>query len=173
MAQNLVAPAKSGSKKNRRVGFALRKSKFANQRREKAGIIPLEALKVEVAKLYGRGLGRAQIAKAMAHQISPFAAPYRREKQARNILRVWEQHPEFRDLIYAHATTVLDLDAPKILQGISRAAQRGRVDAARLALEVTGRHTSQEAVVTNVTVQIAEIPRPQRNVIQGEVVDED
>jgi hypothetical protein len=75
--------------------------------------------------------------------------------------------PKFRDLIFQEAVVSLDLKTPLILNGVAKAAQRGRVDAARLALEVTGRHTSHEAQVTNVQVVLQNIPRP----VAAEVID--
>jgi hypothetical protein len=78
-------------------------------------------------------------------------------------LRSWTLNDEkFRDLIYEISVKELDLKTPLIFNGVARSAMRGRVDAARLALEVTGRHTpNHETVVTNVTVQVANIPRPE------------
>jgi hypothetical protein len=81
---------------------------------------------------------------------------------ARHKLRRWEKRRDFRDLIYANAVAGLDLELPEILQGVGRSAKKGRVDAARLALEVTGRHTRDDQPPTQVTVQIANLPRPER-----------
>jgi len=48
-----------------------------------------------------------------------------------------------------------------ILTGIAKKAQRGRVDAARLALELTGRHNPKgEQAPTQVAIIFQGIPRP-------------
>jgi hypothetical protein len=64
-------------------------------------------------------------------------------------------------MIYAAAIQNLDMDLPAILEGMSKKA-RTRVDAARLVLEVTGRHNPRgEQQPPNITVQIANLPRPE------------
>jgi hypothetical protein len=69
----------------------------------------------------------------------------------------------------------LDLSTPDILKGLARKARRGRVDAAKLALEITGRHvTKGEATMPNIVVQIGGLPRPTRRpdrIEDAEVVD--
>jgi hypothetical protein len=78
-----------------------------------------------------------------------------------NKLRRWEYSQEFRDLVYKYAVVDLDMDTPAILTGLARRAKRGRVDAARLALELTGRHSREnEANPVNVTVNLANVARP-------------
>jgi hypothetical protein len=82
-------------------------------------------------------------------------------KQARTKLRKWERNQDFRDLLYVHATTLLDLETPRILQGVASKAKRGRVDAARLALEITGRHNPKGDVQpAQVALVISGVPRP-------------
>jgi len=77
-------------------------------------------------------------------------------------LRRWERTPKFRDLVYQVAVVELDMSTPQILQGVANKAKRGRVDAARLALEVTGRHNPKgQEKPTEIHVQIANIPRPE------------
>lgn len=101
-----------------------------------------------------------------------------RLSQARAKLRRWEHKQEFRDLIYHKAVVDLDLETPAILKGIAGKAKRGRVDAARLALEVTGRHNPKgDQAPAQVVVAINGIPRPATVVnteleIEGEVVAE-
>ena len=124
-----------------------------------------EEVKLAAAKLYGQGIPRRTIAKAMAEYLCPNSTARTREQllaTARKKLRTWEMQKSFRDLVWNHAVVALDMDSPAILAGVSRSAKRGRVDAARLALEVTGRHTKDEQAVTNVTVQIANVPRPEK-----------
>jgi hypothetical protein len=83
------------------------------------------------------------------------------ETLARSKLRRWERTDSFRDLVYEHAVARADMEIPGILKGMTKRA-RGRVDAARLVLEVTNRHNPKgEQQVPNITVQIANIPRPE------------
>lgn len=80
---------------------------------------------------------------------------------ARTKLKRWEMSQEFRDQVYRHAVVELDMSTPGILIGLASRARRGRVDAARLALEITGRHTKEDqAGSTNVTINLANVPRP-------------
>jgi hypothetical protein len=73
-----------------------------------------------------------------------------------------EQTQWFRDLLYDQALVTTDLSIPEILAGVVKKAKRGRVDAAKLALSVTGRQVDSEGAV-NVPIQInfpGEVPRP-------------
>jgi hypothetical protein len=79
---------------------------------------------------------------------------------ARKKLRKWEADPKFRDQVYQRAVVDLDMSTPAILKGIAGKAKRGRVDAARLALEITGRHTKAEQAPTQVAVVFGSVPRP-------------
>jgi hypothetical protein len=64
---------------------------------------------------------------------------------------------------------------PRILDGVTARAVRGRVDAARLALEITGRHNPKgEQNAPTVVVAIDGIARPSTIQIgEAEVVDAD
>lgn len=123
-------------------------------------------LRLTAAKLYGRGFKRAAIARALAeHLVSPDSLARRSQEQmmaaARTKLKRWEMSQEFRDQVYRHAVVELDMSTPGILIGLASRARRGRVDAARLALEITGRHTKEDqAGSTNVTINLANVPRP-------------
>jgi hypothetical protein len=136
------------------------------------------------AKLYGQGYARSKVARIMLDHLVPNGKDRPEEQrlsQARAKLRRWEHLQEFRDLIYHKAVVDLDLATPEILQGVAKKAKRGRVDAAKFALEVTGRHTPKgDSTPTQVVVAINGIPRPARHTeprevleIEGEVVDED
>lgn len=124
-------------------------------------------VRLTAARLYGRGFRRSQIARALReHLVNPESVQRRTEEQmlqyANSKLRRWEQSQEFRDLIYRHAVVELDMSTPQILTGLAKRAKRGRVDAARLALEITGRHTREdERGHTNVTINLANVPRPE------------
>jgi len=76
---------------------------------------------------------------------------------------------KFRDLIYHKAVVDIDLATPEILQGVVKKAKKGRVDAARFALEITGRHNPKgDGVPAQVVVAINGIPRPPRHEMQGQ-----
>lgn len=124
-----------------------------------------DQLQDAVAKLYGRGFKRAEIARALLPYLTAGMSPRTEEEAlqaARTKLRRWEQSQKFRDLVYKYAVVKVDMGIPEVLEGVFRKAKRGRVDAAKLLLEITGRHTSNEgAAEANVTVQIANLPRPE------------
>jgi len=57
---------------------------------------------------------------------------------------------------------LLDLESPAILRGVARKARQGRVDAARLALELNGRHSPHTDITpAKVNIVFGGIPRPQ------------
>lgn len=118
------------------------------------------------ARLYGRGFRRTQIARALLDHLYPADGAARTQEQrlstAVHKLRRWEYSQEFRDLVYRYAVVDLDMDTPAILTSLGKRAKRGRVDAARLALELTGRHSKDsESGPVNVTVNLANVARPE------------
>lgn len=129
-----------------------------------------DELRRHVARLLGQGFHAKQIAKALVSRLSDTGNEY---SAYQKVLKWQRKDPKFRDLIFQEAVVALDLKTPLILGGVANAAMRGKVDAARLALEITGRHTSHEAPVTQVNVVLQNIPRPVRGeVIDGEAVEE-
>lgn len=130
--------------------------------------VPKDDVQLAAAKLYGQGLRRRQIVLILVDLLAPVRREGKRDRTreeqeslARSKLRRWEQSDSFRDLVYKHAIVKADMEIPGILKGMSKKA-RGRVDAARLILEVTGRHNPKgETQAPNITVQIANIPRPE------------
>jgi Na+-translocating ferredoxin:NAD+ oxidoreductase RnfC subunit len=79
----------------------------------------------------------------------------------RQRIRNWEKSQKFRDLVYQHAVVEADLNTPAILRGVAAKAKRGRVDAARLVLEVTGRHNPRgEQAPTQIALVVNGVPRP-------------
>jgi hypothetical protein len=76
----------------------------------------------------------------------------------------------FRDALYEMAVVRTDLAIPQILEGIVKKAKRGRVDAAKLALAVSGRQVDTEGQV-NVPISISfggDVPRPYGQAIAGQ-----
>jgi hypothetical protein len=126
-----------------------------------------EEVKLTAARLYGRGFKRAQIARALLEVLVPAGTKARTDEQkmssARAKLRRWERNQEFRDLVYQYAVVDLDMSTPGILVGLAKRAKRGRVDAARLALELTGRHSRNEDASSpaQVTVNLIGVARPE------------
>jgi hypothetical protein len=138
----------------------------------------LSALQIQAATAYGHGMNRRQIAKAMVEGLSPTTVGRPmgfRLQRARAKLRVWERNQKFRDQVYAGAITNVDMALPMVLNGVVSRAKRGRVDAARLALEITGRHNPKgEQSAPMVVVAIDGIKRPGPIQIEdGEVVEAD
>lgn len=128
-----------------------------------------EVLMRHCAKLYGQGLNRNQIARAMwKHLATNTERPKEQQiSQVRAKLKRWEAKQEFRDMVWDLAVIDLDMSTPAILRGIARSAKRGRVDAAKLALEVTGRHVPKgDNVAPNITIAFGNVPRPSRTPIQ-------
>jgi hypothetical protein len=152
--------------------------------------VGLELLKPEhreaclhCAKLYGLGHERKEIARVLAAMIYQDKEWDREAKirSARSRLRAWEAKPWFRDLVWDHAVVELDMKTPQILRGVAAKAKRGRVDAAKLALGITGRYKEKDAdVPAAVTINLVGIPRPERQAVGasdelqlGEIIDED
>ena len=113
-------------------------------------------------RLYAGGKSR----KVVAEMVGTYAFPQFKRVGAlramRAKLRDWEETQWFRDAVYDYSIQQMDLAAPKILNGVARRAKRGRVDAARLALEVTGRHNprGEAAAPAVVNLNLGGIPRP-------------
>lgn len=142
---------------------------------------PTEEVKQAAARLYGQGYKRPQIAKILlAHLITDemkTRPPDQQSRAARGVLVRWERTPSFRDLIWGQALVKLDLETPAMMAGVMKKAKRGRVDAAKLILAVTGRHSDkQEVGPTAVTVVFSGVPRPpgrkmSEEFVEGEAVE--
>jgi hypothetical protein len=129
----------------------------------------LTPLKRHVARLYGLGLRRREIATSLVDYLAPLhlgknTTLEMRKQRARTKLRKWEQQQSFRDLVYRTAVLEIDLATPQIVKGVVNQAKRGKVDAAKFALELSGRYSPKgDQAPTNVAVVINGIPRPQVN----------
>lgn len=83
-------------------------------------------------------------------------------KKLRNIVRKWQRERDYLDALWRHSKEALEGEAPSILQGIAMKAKQGRVDAARLAFEITGQHSpKKDSSPTHVQVVFAGLPRPE------------
>ena len=145
--------------------------KFLNKPLKTRQNRPLTRLEKVILQLYGQGLGRAEIARLVAAHMHPewrHNRP-RQLKATRQKLMSMEQSQWFRDALYNMAVVKTDLSIPEILDGVVKKAKRGRVDAAKLALAVTGRQVDTDGSV-NVPIQInfrGEIPRPYGQEVGG------
>ena len=125
------------------------------------GDVPRDLVREKAAELYGQGYKRSQIARILEKHLCPKASGPTVLRQCRNKLAKWEKEQSFRDLIYQKAVVDVDMSTPDILKGITARAKDGRVDAARLLLEVTGRHNPKgDDHPTQVIVAFGNVPRP-------------
>ncbi len=132
-------------------------------------------LQITAVQLFIRGYLLPEIAQKLQFQLVPHEPrPIVRGKKARIRLRRWFRSEKFRDLIWQETMIGLDLDSPKIVAGISRKAQAGRIDAARLALELNGRHAPHtEVQPAQVNIVFGSVPRPLKELPEAEVIDAD
>jgi hypothetical protein len=141
-----------------------------------------DIVREHAAKLYGQGFPRAKVARLMVDHLVPHQKDRpleQRLSQARAKLRRWEGDEKFRDMVYHRAVVEIDMATPGIIKGVIGKAKRGRVDAARFALELSGRHNPKgDSAPAQVVVAINGIPRPHTVVnteleIEGTVIAED
>jgi hypothetical protein len=117
------------------------------------------------ARLLAAGFTPKRVSLALTRHLSPS----NNENSAYRKLRRWmHTDAKFRDMVYEQAVIRMDLQSPDILNGVVKAAKRGRVDAARLALEISGRHTQSDAPVTQIAVVLNNLPRPGKDSAQLE-----
>lgn len=116
-------------------------------------------------------LARKYYRRLMANDGSPQEV---RIKKARTRLRRWLASQTFRDALWDWSIRQADIASPQILAGVVRKAAAGRVDAARLILEITGRH-APNTDVQPAAIQLVfnGVPRPQGNQPPSIEVDED
>lgn len=92
-------------------------------------------------------------------------------RKARARVRRWRMSEAYRQALYDWCVADVDLSMPDILKGVVGKARAGRVDAARLALEITGRHApNSEVQPAAIQVVFNNMPRP---VADADVVDAD
>lgn len=114
-------------------------------------------------KLAASGLKRGEIAEALVdYLVSKNIKPAsKRMRKARAKIAQWEQTQWYRDKVWELSVNKLDVDSPNILAGIARKARRGETHAARLALEVTGRHNPKgDNAPAVVNISFGGLPRP-------------
>jgi hypothetical protein len=165
----LTVPAKRGKPKKTELEQTV-VSELSSKRNE---ITPLQLL---VAQWYARGWRSARIARKLQHHLVLHEPDDElRLKKARQRIRAWLSTAKMRDAVYAEAQILLDLESPAIMRGVARKAKAGRVDAARLAFELNGRHSPHTDVQpAAINIVFAGVPRPGVNRPQGgEIIDVD
>lgn len=135
------------------------------------------------ARLYSQGYRRSQIARLLMSHLTPTMNGKPQEQRlasARAKLRRWEYTKKFRDYIYQLGLIAADVEMPEVFNGVMKQAKKGKVDAARLMLEVTGRHNpkGEQGDTTVVVAFGGNVPRPRRSIgtstddtIEGEATE--
>ena len=154
----MAVPAKR--MKRKRVPLPPHISVVDKPSNNKVEITPMQLL---CARQYARGATLAQISHKYAHAIVPHEADRSIQlKKCRRRLRNWFSTEKMRNIIWSEAQVLLDLESPAILRGVARKARAGRIDAARLALELNGRHSPHTDITpAKVNIVFGGIPRPQ------------
>jgi len=147
------------------------------------GVLPEDrpdwtAVQLRAAELFGQGFSIPTVAKRLnGHLLTEKQRrlPPKRQRQfAMRKLRYWQRQKSFRDLMWDHAVAHLDSRASAMANGIARRAEAGRVDAAKFGLELAGRYTPKgHDQPTAVQIVIGQVPRPQAEVVEGDVLAEE
>ena len=146
----------------------------AKQALPKAGFKPTR-LQDAAAQIYAAGFLRNKAALELVRHFwgEQYITP-RNLRKVRLKLKQWESVQGFRDLIYTYALQNLDLDSPHILKAVGDTAKRGRVDAAKFSLELTGRYAAKDTQATQVNVVFTgQVPRPKRGKADYEAAAEE
>lgn len=132
----------------------------------------LTPVQLKAAELWSRGWTVPQIAKRLAEVMHPDVAVRKRQLQvARATLRRWSVTQAFRDAVWNHTMIRADLASGPVVDGVISKARAGRVDAARLVLELNGRHSPfTEDKPASINIVFNGIPRPQsqEEYVEGE-----
>lgn len=129
----------------------------------------LTPVQMKAAEYWSKGWTVPQIARKMADFICPEITPRKAQLMAaRKRLRSWSVTQAFRDAVWNHTMISADLASPAVVHGVVQKAMAGRVDAARLVLELNGRHSPfTEDKPASINIVFSGVPRP----IEAEVVD--
>lgn len=123
----------------------------------------LDPLQKRLVVWMAKGKTTSTFAKKYAMAIVPKheGSEAKRMKKARARCRAWAHSETFRQALWDWSVNEMDLATPSILQGITAKAAAGRVDAARLALEITGRHAPNVDVQpASIQIVMGGVPRP-------------
>jgi hypothetical protein len=139
-------------------------------------------VQLTAARLFAQGKSRHVVARTLrshlltSHQLrNPSMA--KQHMLAMRKVRRWQRTKGFRDLVWQFTVERLDTRTPEILDGVADRAANGRVDAAKLALEVAGRYSPKgHDQPTAVQIVVNGVPRPAAvsgDVVDGELIAED
>jgi hypothetical protein len=139
----------------------------------KSTLTPYQA---RVAELIADGTPPAELARRLAR------GDKKKARRLRARFRYWVyNNVEFQTRLLAQAKGEAALQATAAMPAVGRRAQRGRVDAAKLLLEVSGMHNPkvQHEHSGDIKVTLATMPRPKAvetvdgndEVVDAEVVD--
>mgnify|MGYP000909817274 CR=1 FL=1 len=151
----------------------------AEENREKTALWILQQKAIE---LFARGHARREICCYLAKYIKPLRPEYQKTdevhiKRVIKIFKEWEEDPAWRDRLWNEVQKNLDLQSAGMVEGVVKAAKRGRVDAAKFGLELAGRYTPKgEDKPAVVNIQFGSMPRPTqdwREAIEGEAEEVD
>lgn len=125
----------------------------------------LSRVEAVVVQLYGQGVERRAVAKLMLKFLVPpdgNATVKERLSLAVKRLKQMEERKWFRDALWDRALIQADLETPQIVAGLTRKARRGRVDAAKMVLGLTGRYDEHGDIqATQINISFGgEVPRP-------------
>jgi len=139
---------------------------------------PDELTPVQMLVVQGwiRGKKVPELARILQHHLAPHEKDEKKRlKKSRTKLRLWLRTQKMRDAVWNAAIVNADLEAPAIVNGVIRKAKAGRVDAARLALELNGRHAPHtEVQPAAINIVFAGVPRPQRPQLEDpDIIDVD
>jgi hypothetical protein len=142
-----------------------------------------DLVQLTAAKLFSQGKSRHHVARKLkdyllsAHQLRN-GGTAKQHMLAMRKLRRWQETKAFRDLVWQYTVERLDSRTPEIMDGVTARAANGRVDAAKLALEVAGRYSPKgHDQPTAVQIVVNGVPRPtavteSADVVDGELVSE-
>jgi hypothetical protein len=122
-------------------------------------------VQLRVAELLGQNKSRFDVARILEHHLlTPLQRTKNRKDRRRFALRKirrWQKRKDFRDLVWQYSLERLDSRTPAILDGVANRATHGRVDAAKFALELSGRYTPKgQDTPTQVAIVVNGVPRP-------------
>lgn len=177
----MAGPAENGTTK--RKGPRVR-TDLARSPNDPRGLAPTEVggatvepdqVRVAAARLFAMGYKRTEIVKMLRlHLITDEMKTRPVEQQmfaARGKIRRWETQQSFRDLVWEQGLTQLDLRSGTIMKGLAKKAEKGRVDAARLIFEITGRHNPKgDERPTQIALVVNGVPRPLTRGPDGQAV---
>jgi hypothetical protein len=139
-------------------------------------------VQLAAARLLAQGKPVSLVARTLKqHLLTPYELTkpvVKQQLRASRKIRQLQRRKDFRDLVWQLAVERLDTRTPDILDGVADRAVAGRVDAAKLSLEVAGRYSPKgHDQPTAVQIVVNGVPRPiaidDGTVIDGTVTAEE